>query len=667
MRYSDNSLKNSNFENKGFVNKAFFKYPKIIDMNIRLLSILVLLIALITMSSATLTAQNKYYTKSNKAIKKFEEALHQYNLKNFEAAKKEIADALLIDNQFLDSYILLGEIANEENQKSLAIDYYTKAISIKADYNALMYLRKADLEKETGKYAEAREDYQKFLSYEKKKIEYTDYVNLKMKQCDFAIELIKNPVKFNPINLGPNINTPMSDYWPSLTADNSMLVYTSSDREHRSQEDLYYSIKKNNEWQLAKRMPEPINSDQSEGAQTISADGKTKIFTACLRKDSYGSCDLYISEKKGKNWSNPVNMGSMINSASKESQPCLSSDGKTLYFVSNRPGGKGKFDIWMSQKNENKKWGQPINLGDSINTKDDELAPFIHYDNKTLYFTSEGHLGMGGSDLFISRINENGEWTKAVNVGYPINTYFDEESMVIDANGEYGLVSSNKEGGFGQKDIYQFEVPPSIRPEKTIFIKGIVYNAKTNQPLASNIFVSNIIGNKVFETESDELNGEFLICLPPKSNYAFNVDKPGFMIFSENFALPDSGISIKIPLQPIEIGQLAVLRNIFFEFNSYELKKESFSELNKIIKFIKLNKLSIEIQGHTDNQGTETYNQKLSENRAKTVYDYLIKGGLDKKNLKYKGYGFSQPIASNDTPEGQSQNRRTSIKIIAIN
>jgi len=636
-------------------------------MNTKQILIFCLLFTWLIINPFTSFSQTKYYSNSKKAIKKFETAISQYHLRNFENAKKELEEVLSIDDQFLDAYILYGEIASDENQKALAIDYYSKAISIKSDYNALMYLRKADLEKETGKYAEAIMDYQQFGTFEKKKQEYADYLKLKIEQCNFALEQMQHPVNFEPINLGASINTPISEYWASLTADDSILVYTSSDRQTNSQEDLYFSVKQNGKWLKAKRISEPINSELSEGAQTISADGKTMVFTACLRKDSYGSCDLYISEKKGKNWSKPVNIGAPINGNYKETQPCLSSDGKTLYFISNRPGGKGKFDIWMSQLDANKKWKQPINLGDSINTTEDELAPFIHYDNNTLYFSSEGHLGMGGSDLFLSRKNENGEWQKSINLGYPINTHFNEESLVINANGDFGLISSNMEGGFGQKDIYQFTIPEPIRPGKSIFIKGLVYDAKTYQPISADIAISNYEGNKVLTTLSDELTGEFLVSLTPNNSYAFHVNKKEYMFYSENYSLKDSSIYIRIPLQPIEIGQLAILKNIFFRFDSYELEKESFPELDKIIQFIKLNNLSIEIQGHTDNLGTEIYNQKLSTNRAKTVYQYIINGGVDKKKLTYKGYGFSQPISTNETKEGQVLNRRTTLKIIAKN
>ena len=610
-------------------------------------------------------SQKKYYTKSKKAIKYFETAFKNYQLQYFSNAKQDLEKSLSYDDQFLDAYILLGEIANEESQKEKAIKYYQKAISIDKNYNPLMYLRKADLEKETGNYKQAKSDYEAFLSYQKHLKEYTSYIEKKIRQCKFAIELKKKPVEFTPDNLGPSINTSLSEYWPSLTADDEMLVFTTSNRKINSQEDLYYSIKKNGEWKKAIKIAPPVNTTGSEGAQSISADGKTMVFTACLRKDGYGSCDIYISKKKGNKWSRPINIGQPINSHYKESQPSLSADGKVLFFASNRPGGKGKFDIWKSSL-VNGEWTSPINLGDSINTSEDELAPFIHYDSKTLYFSSEGHLGMGGSDLFISRKVGNGAWTHAKNLGYPINTHFNEESLIVSADGTLGLFSSNMDGGIGQKDIYQFELSQDIRPDKTIFVKGIVLNAKTNEPLAAKVEITQVNETGSIYTESDQITGKFLSCLPPQKSYLFHVEKNGFMIFSENFTLSGSSIFIRIPLQPIEVGVTAILKNIFFEYNSYQLKKESFLELEKLKSFIKKNKLSIEIQGHTDNEGTATYNQKLSMNRAKSVYEYLLKSGVKKEQLSFKGYGFKHPIATNQTGEGRSKNRRTEFKVISV-
>ncbi|RLD81110.1 MAG: hypothetical protein DRJ07_09635, partial [Bacteroidetes bacterium] len=543
------------------------------------------LILLTIISFQTIPAQNKYYSHKKKAVKKFESALRNYNLQYYALAKQELHEALKIDNNFLDVYILLAEISHEEGNKEEAIQNFEEALAINHNYHPLIYLRKADLELETGQYEKAKTDYNKFLSFIKESKKYLDYIRTKLGHCEFALTEIKNKVPFNPRNLGVNINSPISEYWPSLTADNKILTFTVSDRKKNSPEDLFYSTRVKSQWQMAKNIGVPINTDRSEGAQSVSADGKTMVFTACLRKDGYGSCDIYISQKVGSKWTKPQNIGQPINSQYKETQPSLSSDGKTIYFVSTRPGGKGKFDIWLSKLQGDGKWTVPINPGDSINTKEDELAPFIHYDNETLYFSSKGHAGMGGSDLFISRKRENGNWSSPKNLGYPINTYFNEESLIVTTDGTLGLFSSDMDGGFGQKDIYSFELYKEIQPNKTIFVKGIVYHAITNSPLESKIEISGLSDTNIFSTKSDKINGSFLLCLPPGKNYALNIDKKGFLPYSDNIHLPDSNIFIKIPLQPIEKDKVFILKNIFFDIDKFNLKPESFVELNRLISF----------------------------------------------------------------------------------
>ncbi len=587
----------------------------------------------------------------------------------FDLAKQELAKALEKDSKFIDAYILLGEISSEEGNNNAAIEYFTKAISIKADYNPLMYLRRADMEKSSGMYEKAKTDYQNFIKLKHNKSEYEQYINKKISDCNFAIQHKKNSVNFKPINLGGQINTNLSEYWASLTADGNTLTFTASDRKKNSQEDLYYSKKVNGKWQKAERMPAPINTPKSEGAQAISADGNTMVFTACLRADSRGSCDLYISHKSGNKWSIPRNMQAPVNTRYKESQPCLSADGKTIYFASNRPGGMGKFDIWTSNLQENGQWTKPVNLGKEVNTKENELAPFIHYDNSTLYFASEGKQGMGGSDLFMCKKTANSRWSEAVNLPYPINTHNNEEGLVVATDGKSALFSSDMKGGYGQKDIYMFALPTNVRANKTIFIKGKVIDAETKHSLAATINISSLIHDDSVNiiSQSDKHTGEFLCCLSPQKTYAFHVNKKGYMMYSQNIPLPDTSYIVTIELQKIKSNMTMVLENIFFEYNSYELNNKSFIELDKIKRFINDNKLHVEISGHTDNKGSVEYNQKLSTNRAKAVYDFLVNTGVDKQLIRYKGYGSSRPIDTNDTEAGRAKNRRIEFKILAFN
>lgn len=329
-------------------------------------------------------------------------------------------------------------------------------------------------------------------------------------------------------------------------------------------------------------------------------------------------------------------------------------------------------DIWKTVKQANGEWGTPINLGPKINTAGTEQSPFIHADSRTLYYTSDGLPGMGEEDFFMSRMDENGEWQKAVNLGYPINSTGSERSLIINASGNKGYYASDKLKGIGQMDIYAFDVAEQIRPIRVAYVKGKVVNADNNQPVESRFELIDLANAKVVaEAYSDKVNGEFLICLPAEKNYALNVSKQGFLFYSENFSLKDNpqvkeALKMDIALKPIKLGQTMVLKNIFFNTNSYELKDESKAELEKLISFLNTNpKVKIEIGGHTDNVGDDKSNQVLSEKRALAVTEYLVAHGINKDKLTYKGYGESKPVASNETEEGRAQNRRTAFTIIA--
>jgi outer membrane protein OmpA-like peptidoglycan-associated protein len=421
-------------------------------------------------------------------------------------------------------------------------------------------------------------------------------------------------------------------------------------------------------------MGPPINTEDNEGAQFITSDGKRMYFTACNRGDGLGKCDIYMSEKLGKGWSNPINLGEPINSAYSEKQPTLSSDGKNLYFVSNRPGGKGGLDIWVSALNTKGKWGMPINLGDSVNTAMDEQSPYIHPDNQTMYFSSNGWPGMGGFDLYFTRRKPTSPptWSKAVNLGYPINTFADEVGLIVNANGDHAYFSSNRIPEKG-KDIYTFELYGQARPVQVSYLKGKVYDSETKAPLEAQFELIDLKSSKTInQATANKYTGEFLVCIPTNNDYALNVSKKGYLFFSENFTLTGVKDNAKpflkdIPLQSMKAGNKVVLKNVFFETNSFELKPESTVELNKMLQFLNENfNLKIEISGHTDNVGSDALNQKLSENRAKAVVDYLTSKGITPARMISKGYGKTQPIANNNTEEGRALNRRTEFKILGF-
>ena len=444
------------------------------------------------------------------------------------------------------------------------------------------------------------------------------------------------------------------------------------------QEDFYVSHREaDGQWSNRESLPGEINTSGNEGAQTLSADGNWMFFTACGRPDGRGSCDIYFSQKTDRGWSEPVNLGTPVNTPHWESQPSFSSDGRTLLFVSNRPGGRGGKDIWQATLQGFRNDGTPIfgdviNLGPNINTPKDENSPFLHHDNNTLYFASDGWPGMGGMDLFFSRRNVNGEWRSPVNLGYPINTPGDEIGLVINARGNRAYFSSDgRDAANMSKNIYSFNLPAPLRPEPVLYVKGRVFDAETGETLPADFELKDLSsGRVVVTTQSNKFSGEFLVCLPLGGRYAFKADHPGYMFYSGHFNLHkdhslDRPYQLDIGLQPIRQGVKMTLENIFFETNSFELQAQSKIELDGLVKFLNDNMdVRILIGGHTDNIGQAAYNQRLSESRAESVFKYLVSQGINMNRLQYKGFGMNLPIADNATEDGRAKNRRTEITVL---
>ncbi len=424
-------------------------------------------------------------------------------------------------------------------------------------------------------------------------------------------------------------------------------------------------------WRMYQNLGKPINTNDNEGALTISPDGKSIYFTACNRKDGKGSCDIYYTQKIGNKWLDPVNIGEPINTDRWESQPSISSDGKTLYFTSDRPNGKGRRDIWVSHKEENGQWSEPENLGDKINTLYDDQCPFIHPDNRTLYFSSDGHIGMGEADILMTQRGADGKWPTPQNLGYPINTKENETSLVVSANGKNAYFASSRYGTKGNLDLYTFELSDTNQPYPVTYVKGVVTDHLTGVKLDAKIQLIDLkTGKLAVETNSDVITGEYLVCLLSGRDNALNIAKRNYLFHSENFSLsenmdPDVNYNINVALHPIKAGEHMVLKNIFYQTNHYELMEESKVELNKLVSFLNdYPAIKILITGHTDNVGDYKYNLALSNDRAKAVYTYLIQNDISPARLKYKGLGSNKPIADNKTAEGRSVNRRTEVEIL---
>ncbi len=638
-----------------------------------------IILSLILLTTALAGYGQDLSSKSKKAIRAFEAGENAYRLQDYQNAESFFRQALDIDPQFFEAWVMLGELYEKGRRDSSAVNAYRQAVTIDSvTYPSAFYFL-AELEFNNGWYRDALDHYEKFISFDRIPRVQKTKAEKNILNCYFAIDAIQHPVPFDPVNLGPNVNTELNEYFPCLTADKQTLLFTRLLYDKASftgrQEDFYVSTRQNHEWQPARNIGPPINTYYNEGAPTLSVDGNVLIFTACESVNGYGAnrsgfgrCDLFISGKNGNNWSTPQNLGIPVSSRHWESQPSISADGRTLYFVSNRDDD---YDIWYTVQDDNGVWSEPQMLGGNINTEGYEGSVFIHPDNQTLYFSSDGHIGMGGMDIYYTRRDSLGNWGEPVNLGYPINTHKDENSILISADGSLAMFASDREEGFGGLDLYGFNLYEEARPQYVTYLKGTVYDETTGEKLQARFDLTDLKSGEVaVRSFSNKGNGEFLVCLPTNRDYALNVSREGYLFYSENFNL--SGIHSTadpflkdIPLKPIRTGEKVVLRNIFFETDKYDLKPESRVELQKLTDLLNKNPgLKIEISGHTDNVGTPAYNQELSENRAKAVNDYLVAQGIDQARLVFKGYGESDPIDTNDTEAGRANNRRTEFKVI---
>ena len=538
--------------------------------------------------------------------------------------------------------------------------------------------------------------------------------------CRFAKKLVANPVRVWIDNLGPQINTKYPEYSPMINADESVIIFTTRrasgigddvDIEDLGyMEDIFSSYKdENGNWVKSVGFDENINTKSHDATSGFSNDGLT-VFVYYGHK---GMGDIYVSQKVDGKWSKAKSIGKKINGKSThETSACLSFDGKKLYFSSNREGGYGKHDIWESSWDDQKmEWGEPVNMGPIINTKYDERGVYKHPDGKTMYFASNGHPGMGGYDIFYSKIQSNGIWEKPTNIGYPVSTPDDDVHFVMSASGKKGYYSSFREDGEGEKDLYVITflgakkipllngednllasvvapieedlVQPKVKVnmKNLSILKGLVLDADTKIPVGSSIeLIDNGTQTLVSEFTNDSESGKYILSLPAGKNYGIAVKSEGYLFHSENFDIPESAgfreYEKIIYLKKIKKGESIVLRNIFFDLDKYSLKSESKTELDRLIKLLKDNPdLRIEISGHTDSRGSAKYNQSLSESRSKAVVDYLVaNGNFPTERFEYKGYGEQKLIHSDqdiskmkvekDQEEAHSENRRTEFKIL---
>lgn len=528
---------------------------------------------------------------SKKAEKAYEAAEKAFQARDYKKAHQQALKAVIEDPNYAEAWLLEGEIGMETEDFDLAVLGYEKALAVDSMLfppAAITLARLYDRQGAYKKEAVLLRWYQsKGFSSATNNATVAEMLELAAFR-DFAMD---HPVSFQPESVGNQVNTSADEYVNMLQFDGSQLLFTRKiDLGDGFQKEFLFVSKWDGEaWDAAQQLPFaafPENVDLA--AAFISADGKKLYLTGCgWGRDS--GCDLYVSQWYEGQWTMPQRLKGSINTNSWESQPCVSADGKELYFVSRRDGNA---DIYRSQRNADGSWGEPQNLGTPINTKGTEMAPFLHPDGRTLYFSSNKHIGMGGFDLFMSRRGEDGMWQEPVNLGFPINTNGDEINFFVAADGKTAFMSSVREGGQGGFDIYTFELPEEIRSDS--------------------------------------------------ANYLSTIDV--------------------VELVP---GEALVLQNIQFEFNSSALTADSQAGIQMLTEFLQRNpNLKVELAGHTDNVGNDTYNMKLSAERAESVRKALIDNGIDGQRLTARGYGATMPMAPNDSDEHRALNRRTEMIII---
>ena len=594
------------------------------------------------------------------------------------------------DNQ--DALYYLGLSYRHVGRNKDAITQFKKLDELNPDYWPWFYYEAGNANLELDQFSDAITMYQKFLNkYSEKDASHTEYRHRAKSRIYYAQKSpeirAKAATMTEPANLGASINGKWGDYSPQANPTEKIIYFTSKRKggnvkslesdlkngynETNGWDEDVYIIEKdgNGGWSKPAMLPEPINSDGNDFGSSFSGDGQNMVYVACGREGGVGSCDLYTLSLEGNKWSDPVNMGNIVNSKEWDSQPTMSSDGNTIIFSSTRDGGFGNGDLYVTTKNKFGDWGAAVNLGGIINTPFTEKSPFLSPDGKTLYFTSDGHPGFGAFDLFIS-VNDNGRWSEPQNLGKPLNSAGDDSYFTTGGSGDVGYFASTRSGGLGDLDLYSINIPESMRPKPTVVVSGTVTNAKDNKLLGAWVLVEDINSGELIATsKSNSETGKYLVVLPSGRNYSVSANREAFFFYSQSFEVPMTSryqeIVKDIALKPIEKGAKVVINNIFFQTGKATLSPESRLELEKAVDLMKTNpSMVIEVGGHTDNVGDDNSNMKLSHDRAKSVRDYLVNAGITATRVQAKGYGESNPVATNDTEDGRRSNRRTEFIIL---
>jgi outer membrane protein OmpA-like peptidoglycan-associated protein len=572
-----------------------------------------------------------------------------------------------------EGWMVHAEVCQEAGDAALCEQALRKVVALDMTGYPEAYRWLAERSFKRGDYEDASAGMQRYLALIRNPANLPFAVKRLNASISFAIDQLKNPSGIVPDKLAGSVNSPDDEYFPSLSIDGSLLVFTRQTKNQDPnikkppQEDLFFVTFRDSGYQIPEAFPFPINSKGNEGTQSLRQDGRIMFFTACNRPDTKGGCDIYYCVKTGDSWSDPINPGNPLNSRYWESTPFLAQDGTRLLFASNRPGGFGGMDIWQSVLKPDRSWSAPVNLGSRINTQLDELSPLLLVDGKTLFFASNGHVGMGGFDLLKTDLAGTGE---PQNLGYPFNTWSDDHGLTVNMELNLGVFGSGRDSTTGM-DLYQVDMSPFIPVKTVMTLSGTVRDKITGLPVGARVEVQPFGDSLISRVEADPVTGRYLLGIAEKPAYRIGFSNPGYMPYSLYYQNDNQSekrtIEHLIELEPIKTGAAIVLQNIFFALNSSELLPESDKDLEEILNLFRQNPgIVIELSGHTDNTGTDAINRTLSQKRAESVMNYLIAKGIKPEQLTAKGYGSSNPVASNDTEDGRRLNRRTEMKVIRM-
>ncbi len=630
--------------------------------------------------SSCASSENK---KINKLFNEVQDLYKKKNLADAYSLCKKISEE---EPEFAPAWFMMGMINVKRSipNYSAAEINFKKSVELCPEYDPYAYFYLGEIAYSDQKFEDAVTYLNLFMKDVDKVKSDKDYDRAEsiLRFCSNYQDLTKNPVPFEPRPV-PGICSRSDEYLPIISPDNELALFTRHVKLPPSKDDLVpkekeverfmYCERKNGFFEESKEMPYPFNQSDNEGGASLTIDNKFLVYTRCkfTQGGAYYNCDLCYSRYRYGMWDEVENLGKNVNLPDAwDSQPSISSDGKTIYFVSDRNGGLGGYDIYKTTCNEKGEWSTPVNVGPPINTKGNEKSPFIHPDNRTLYFSSEGLPGMGGYDIFYSRLGEDGKWGKPKNIGYPINSVNDDVGFFVSTDGHYGYFASNKYQGVGGMDVFSFNLYPEARPEKVLLVKGELKNEETKEAVKAKIEIKNIKTREITEIPVDSTDGRYAAVMLFKNDFIMTVKKEGFGFESRYISQEDTTFKetaeVDIEIKPIEVGQSYKLNDVYYATDSYELTAASMVVIDGFKEFLDENPtIKVSIEGHTDNVGNDDYNLKLSENRAQSVYNYLIEKGEPPSRLSYKGYGESTPVADNNTPEGKAKNRRTVFIITA--